>query len=310
MVVAATPALAAPSASTLLVSRPDGVGPVPQGQANDSETPGALSADGRYAVFLSDANGLAPGINPNVENVFVRDTSAGTTTLVSRSDGFDGVGADQSSESPAIAVSAAGHVLVAFSTDATNLSDHATGAVNPHATAIWLRDVTAGTTTLISRNNGATGAPMREGTNPAVVSSAGGPLIAFHAQGVLWLRTVDAATTALVSCAGGTCAVPNPAAVTGDEPDMRVVAPKAGTLCAPPAHLVPCVLIAFAAFDSAVDPQHFQARIGIATAPFSSGLTTTPFDTFFTVSISAPERSATSRRSSPVSTPTARRSRG
>jgi Tol biopolymer transport system component len=286
-IAAPAASLAAPAGSTLLVSRTDGSGPVAPALDNNSQTPGAASADGRYIAFTSDADGLAPGADPHVRNLFVRDTQSGTTTLVSRSDGLDGVAADQPSEDPAITVSPAGHVLVAFSTDATNLSDHVTGPTgNPRGPNVWLRDVTAGTTTLVTRT-GAAGAPLTEGTEPAVVWSAGGPLVAYHSHGILFLRTVDAGFTQIVSCADGRCDVPNPAAVTGDHPDLRVVDPAAGTLCAPPAHATPCVLIAFEAFGGAPDASTTQFGIvtGVAVAPFADGLHPTPFGEFHTVSV-------------------------
>ncbi len=289
-VIAPAVSLAAPAGSTLLVSRPDGIGPVPPALNNFSETGGAVSADGRYVVFSSAADGIAPGADPRTEGLFVRDTTAGTTTLVSRSDGIDGVAADQRSEDPAITVSPAGHVLVAFVTEAANMSDHVTGPIgNPNSTEVWLRDVTAGTTTLVTRT-GASGAPLTEGTSPSVVWSAGGPLVAFHSRGELFLRTVDAGVSQLAACAGGNCAVADPAAVTGDSPDMRVVDPKAGTLCAPPAHVTPCVLIVFEAFGGAApdsNPDRFEIVTGVAVAPFADGLTPTPFAEFHTVSVNS-----------------------
>ncbi len=133
----AAPSLAAPAGSTQLVSRPDGLGPVPPAFDNRSgDTRGAISADGRYAAFTSFADGFASGTNPAMQGVFLRDTQAGTTTLVSRSDGPLGAAASQIADAPALAVAPAGvmpdaplgqpHVLVAFTTPA-NLVDHATG---------------------------------------------------------------------------------------------------------------------------------------------------------------------------------------
>src|SRR5881398_1811312 len=97
-------ALAAGPGSTVLVSRADGLGPVPPAFDNDSQMPGSLSDDGRYAAFVSEADGFAPGADPTVENVFVRDTKTGTTTLVSSSDGRDGAGANAESADPDITV--------------------------------------------------------------------------------------------------------------------------------------------------------------------------------------------------------------
>src|SRR4029077_16541541 len=52
-------------------------------------------------------------------DVFVRDTQAGTTTLVSRVSGADGVGADGNSERPSISADGGS---VAFESEANNLS--------------------------------------------------------------------------------------------------------------------------------------------------------------------------------------------
>ena len=80
-------AVAAPAGSTFLVSRPTGVAPAPAALDNASGSPLAVSPDGRYVAFVSSADGFAPGADPRVENVFLRDTTTGSTTLASRSDG-------------------------------------------------------------------------------------------------------------------------------------------------------------------------------------------------------------------------------
>src|SRR5205823_10020041 len=141
-------ASAAFAGSTVLVSRPTGLGPVPRAFDNDSQTPGALSSDGRYAVFESQADGFAPGAHPFVQNILLRDTQTNVTTLVSRSDGMNGAGVNMGAQDPAIAVAPNGHVLIAFLTRATNLVDHTTGmGVDPGGhLEVWLRDVTAETT--------------------------------------------------------------------------------------------------------------------------------------------------------------------
>jgi hypothetical protein len=167
----AAPAGAAPAGSTLLVSRPDGFGPAPAA-LDDSSSGGALSDDGRYATFISRAP-FAAGASPRLENLYVRDTLTGTTTLVSRSDGPDGAVANADVDglrSAGVVVQPGAsaldpphdqsHVLVAFSTRATNLSDHFTGsAATGGVEEAWLRDVTAGTTYLVSRGDGLKGAP-------------------------------------------------------------------------------------------------------------------------------------------------------
>src|SRR3954452_25011080 len=105
----AAPAGAGMLGKTLLVSSPDDGVAAPRPFDNDSSA-AALSTDGRYAVFASEADGFADGTNPNVQNIFVRDTRTGLTTLVSRSDGPDGQGADEDSSEPSVAVAANGHV--------------------------------------------------------------------------------------------------------------------------------------------------------------------------------------------------------
>src|SRR3954452_6535139 len=134
-------ALAAPAGSTLLVSRPDGTGPVPRAGDGDS-SPGALSSDGRYAIFTSEADGISADANPRVQNVFLRDRQTGATTLVSRSNDGEGVNAD--ARNPDVTVAANGHVLVVFASAATNMTDAESGPVdNPRGVSeVWLRDVT------------------------------------------------------------------------------------------------------------------------------------------------------------------------
>ena len=286
-------AFAAGAGSTQLVSRPDGTGPVPPALDNDSSTPGALSADGRYAVFVSDADGLAPGLNPRVRNVFVRDRQTQTTTLVSRSDGLDGAGVDSAARNPAVEVQASdGHVLVVFESAATNMTDHETGAVaNPnHLTEVWLRDVTAGTTTLVSRASGANGAPADQSAqNPAIADSNGGPLVAFDSQATnlggtgVFLRTVDAHVTAQVSCPRSDCSRPGPS--LSSDPDIRVVPATNGTCATVSTLSLPCVLVAFVTSDNSIVNVHTgQVMVAVAVAPIAAGLHATPFADFLGIS--------------------------
>src|SRR4051794_27706166 len=70
--------------TTTLVSRATGAaGVVGDG---DSSNP-SISADGRYVAFESDADNLDPDSNDSFSDIFVRDTVANTTTLVSRATG-------------------------------------------------------------------------------------------------------------------------------------------------------------------------------------------------------------------------------
>lgn len=86
-------------------------------QANARSSGGAMSADGRYAAFASNASNLVPGDTNGVGDVFVRDRLMGITERVSvNSDGEEGNGF---SSSPSI--SADGR-YVAFASGATNLA--------------------------------------------------------------------------------------------------------------------------------------------------------------------------------------------
>ena len=81
-----------------------------------SEAP-AISADGRYVAFSSDARDLAPGVDRFDAQIYVRDRSAETTTLASvNADGDEAVGDDTLGPS----ISADGR-YVAFHTRANNL---------------------------------------------------------------------------------------------------------------------------------------------------------------------------------------------
>ncbi len=85
-------------------------------QGNSDSSRPAISADGRYVVFLSDASNLVAGDTNGAQDVFVHDRQMGQTTRVSiASDGSQGNG-----HSSATAVSADGR-YVAFTSIASNL---------------------------------------------------------------------------------------------------------------------------------------------------------------------------------------------
>ena len=293
IVALVVPSVAGAANRTVLISRPDGTGPVPPAFDNGSKLPGAVSADGRYVAFTSEADGFAPGVNPRVTNVFLRDTQRHTTILVSRSDGMNGVGANESAADPATAVGSDGHVFVAFVTTASNLSDHVTGPEpNPTGSAqVWLRDLTAGTTSLVSRA-GATGAAgTADSQQPAIDVTAGGPVVVFGTNalnlgppdGGLILRTIDAGTNELVSCVNRDCSG-NPHSPIVSAWDVRVVSSVAGrALCAPPTFTAPCVLVAFSTTDPSITQDRDgqgQIVVAQATAPATVGAATGQFGTF------------------------------
>jgi hypothetical protein len=296
----ASSALAAPAGTTLLVSRPTGTGlftPPKDGSANASAQL-AVSDDGRYVAFVSSAPGLDPAAMPFVENVYLRDTVANTTTLVSRSDGAGGAAANTdagtgggvfSQDTLSIAVQPVGaggdaphnqtHVLVAFSTKATNLVDHTDRALEPTAgrVAVWMRDVTAGTTYLVSRANGKTGALADDDSyQPSMAPGPGGALVAYTSKATnlfqpgptdrnfaVYLREVGTGISHKIDqppCAIDSCSFGIPPGVS-DQPSLRsVTGTSNGVMCRAGQQ---CAVVAYMhSFPS--DPSHQQAVVSTA----------------------------------------------
>jgi Tol biopolymer transport system component len=139
-------------------------------QANGASYSTAISADGRFVAFPSEASNLVPNDTNNLQDIFVHDRKAEKTTLVSvRSDGTQ---ADGFSLDPA--VSADGR-FVAFASDARNLMPGGRrGPLN-----IFVHDRNSGKTTRVSVGRNGTPA-NRECRNPAI--SANGRYIAFPSR--------------------------------------------------------------------------------------------------------------------------------
>jgi Tol biopolymer transport system component len=114
-----------------------------QGNSNSNAPgPGAISADGRYVVFWSDAtNFVASDVNGTEGDVFVRDRQTGATELVSQSTG----GAQGNGNTYGGSISADGRYVL-FWGDASNLVPGDTN-LRPD---VFLRDRLAGTTELVS----------------------------------------------------------------------------------------------------------------------------------------------------------------
>ncbi len=137
-----------PARRTQRVSVPQGGGP-----ANGPSTGPSISASGRLVAFESSASNLVPGDTPAAADVFLRDRTAGTTTLVSVTPG----GAPGNAASGQAAISADGR-MVSFASSATNLVAAAAvvpgarlAAVAPSApTEVYERDVVAADTILVS----------------------------------------------------------------------------------------------------------------------------------------------------------------
>ena len=215
--------------TTTLVSRATG----PAGAAADASSfEAAISADGRVVAFVSAADNLAGDDDDTAQNVYVRDLVNGTTTFVSRATGAGAPG-DDNSRFPSI--SADGR-YVAFNSAADTLSAEDDDAVQD----IFVRDVLTNTTTLVSRADGAAGAPG-DAISLAPDISGDGRLVAFQSSADnlsaedddafedVFVRDLQAGTTTLVSrAAGAGAAGDGPSAAPALSQDGRHVAFSSG----------------------------------------------------------------------------------
>src|SRR5256884_1283871 len=111
------------------------------GGGNGNSVSPAISTNGRYVVFESEASNLVAKDTNGVSDVFVRDLQTGTTTLISVNSA--GAGGNGPSTSPLI--SPEGRYL-AFVSAAGDLVANDTN----NATDIFVRDLQNTTTTLVS----------------------------------------------------------------------------------------------------------------------------------------------------------------
>jgi Tol biopolymer transport system component len=186
---------------TLLISR--GTGGVSNGNSGNA----SISGDGRYVAFQSTATNLHPDDSDATLDVYVRDTQAATTTLVSRAAGAAGVKGNGASTLASIAP---GGRYVAFQSTASNLE-----AADPDSDAdVYLRDLQTDALTLVSRATGVSGAKS-DGASSTPSVSSDGHHVAFTSTGAnldpadtdsgpdIFVRDIQANSTSLVSRATG-----------------------------------------------------------------------------------------------------------
>jgi hypothetical protein len=186
-----------------LASRADGAGGALAAGEGFNVT---ISADGHRISFIT-ATPLDPVHDTNADNdAYVRDVVADTTTLVSRADGA-GTNAGNKGTNDAT-IDAAGDRVV-FTSRATDLGDGAVTAAND----VHVRDLSANTTVLASRADGAAGAPGDQPSDDADIS-ADGTRVVFVSQAQnlgdgdataaydVHVRDLAAQTTTLVSREG------------------------------------------------------------------------------------------------------------
>lgn len=142
--------LAAGTTSLLSVNRA-GTGSGNGHSWNTGSRVATISADGRYVVFQSYASDLVAHDTNSWTDVFIRDLVTNTTKLVSVKS--TGVGSGNSASFPSV-ISANGR-FVAFASGANDLVDNDFNEAG--VMDVFLRDVVAGTTELVSVNRLGTG---------------------------------------------------------------------------------------------------------------------------------------------------------
>jgi Tol biopolymer transport system component len=181
-------------------------GGAPATGGGDSVNP-IISPDGRYVLFASTANNLVAGPNgplaahfPPKLNVFLRDRTNGTTTLVSAD--FMGLGGGNGDSAPR-GISTNGQFAL-FESTASNLVANDTNNAND----VFVRDVVNGVTTLVSvsTNGGCANGLSRDSVvTPdgrfVAFSSLASNLVAGDTNGIadIFVRDLQAGTTTLAS---------------------------------------------------------------------------------------------------------------
>src|SRR5262245_56206467 len=140
---------------------------------NGASSGAVISPDGSKIAFVSTASDLVAGDGNGAQDVFVRDRASGTTSLVSLNAAGTGSGNGASSQ-PSFSPDG---TQVLFTSLATDLGPtDANGARD-----VYVRDLTTGTTRLVSHNAAGTGSGSGEshtaafspdGTKVAFISSA------------------------------------------------------------------------------------------------------------------------------------------
>jgi Tol biopolymer transport system component len=215
-----------------LVSAPDSSQIAIAGGGGDSGAP-VISPDGHYVLFASAAGNLVLSTNntafqprfPTTLNVFLRDRTNGTTTLVSVN--LTGTSGGNGDSLP-VDLSTNGHYAV-FESSASDLVLGDTNGV----TDIFVRDLAQGTTILVSvSTNGSMGngasrsaAMTPDGRYVAFVSAANN-LVAADTNGIadVFVRDLQAGVTTLASVGAALVSTSSGSESPDITPDGRYVA--------------------------------------------------------------------------------------
>lgn len=141
-------------------------------QANEGSGGAAISGDGRFVAFVSDASNLVLNDTNNTTDVFLRDRQLGTTVRISVSS--SGEQANDLSDYPR-AISNDGR-FVAFNSDATNMVTNDTN----EATDVFVHDNQTGATERVSIASDGTQSNSSSGY-PSI--SANGQFVTFTSNG-------------------------------------------------------------------------------------------------------------------------------
>jgi hypothetical protein len=186
----------------LVSGTPEGVG-----GAGDSSTATTGAFDPSVVAFVSDAEDLVPDDGNGASDVFVRDRATGTTQLVSVAAG-GGMAGNRPSSQPVVSNDG---TKVAFVSVATDLVGQAVSGAGD----VYVRDLAAGTTSLVSVDgagsgggNGPSGGPTfsSDGARVAFTSQASnlGPSDANGVSDVYVRDLVDGSTSLASINAAGT----------------------------------------------------------------------------------------------------------
>jgi Tol biopolymer transport system component len=145
----------------------------------------AITPDGQYVLFTSNASGLVPGFGGGAHDVYLWEQGTSTPKLVSL--GIDGrssrTGRPDANGSLGTAISADGR-YAAFDSDAVNM---VAGNTNNNSN-VYVGDLQTSTTTLVSAEPG--GSPPPDGPSSQSSMSADGRYVAFESTSQLLGPTV------------------------------------------------------------------------------------------------------------------------
>ncbi len=127
----------------------------------------SISADGTRVSFESASSNLSPADNDGYLDVYVRDLEAQTTTLASRATGA--AGANSNGEAASLSSLSADGRYVSFGSSATNLDP----ADSDTTFDVYVRDLDANRTTLVSRADGPDGAKANAFSGATSISAHG-----------------------------------------------------------------------------------------------------------------------------------------